>query len=91
MVNKRGLSVRLFHIFAIPALLPIAAFADAPPSTPDPRLTPGAVAGTDPAIVCARGYSRSHPVWHDKIGTLAKYGIALADEGQYEDDDSVRI
>jgi hypothetical protein len=29
---------------------------------PDPQLTPGAVADTDPAVVCARGYSRSHRV-----------------------------
>jgi hypothetical protein len=39
---------------------------------PDPELTPGAVADTDPAIVCAPGYSRSHRVWHDKFDTFAR-------------------
>jgi hypothetical protein len=58
---------------------------------PDPQLTPGAVADTDPAIVCARGYSRSHWVWHDKIGTLVKYGIPPAEADRYEDDDRVPI
>jgi hypothetical protein len=58
---------------------------------PDPQLTPGAVADTDPVIICAPGYSRSHWVWHDKIGTLAKYGIPPADADQYEDDDRVPI
>jgi hypothetical protein len=36
---------------------------------------------------CAPRYSRAHRVWRDKVGTLAKYGIPLADAGRYEDDD----
>jgi hypothetical protein len=51
---------------------------------PDPQLTPGAVADTNPAVVCAPGYSRSHRVWHDKIGTLAKYGIPPSEAGAFD-------
>jgi hypothetical protein len=40
----------------------------------------------DPAIVCAPGYSRSHRMWHDKIGTLAKYGIPPTEAHRYEDE-----
>jgi hypothetical protein len=40
----------LFLIFALPALLTIVALAGTAPSMPDPQLTPGAVADTDPAI-----------------------------------------
>jgi hypothetical protein len=68
--------LRLIAVAA--ALLLIAA---APPIA-DPQLTPGAVADTDPAIVCAPGYSRSHRVWHDKIGTPAKYGDPAAEAGR---------
>ena len=46
---------------------------------------------TDPAIVCTPRYSRSHRVWHDKAGTLAKCGIPLDDANRYEDDDRVPI
>ncbi len=49
--------------------LPLLFLIAAAPSMPDPQLTPGAVADTDPAIVCAPGYSRSHRVWHDKLGS----------------------
>jgi hypothetical protein len=69
----------------------LMAFGGSSPTMPDPRLTPGAVADTDPAIICAPGYSRSHRVWHDKIGTLAKYGIPQAEADRYEDDDRVPI
>ncbi len=81
----------LLRIVALPALFPLAALAGAPPSMPDPQLTPGAVADTDPAVICAPGYSRSHRVWHDKAGTLAKYGIPPSEAGQYQDDDRVPI
>jgi hypothetical protein len=30
-------------------------------------------------------------VWHDKAGTLRKYGVPLADADRYEDDDRVPI
>jgi hypothetical protein len=75
----------------LPALLTIVALAGTAPPTPDSQLTPGAVAETDPAIVCAPGYSRSHRVWHDKIGTLAKDGIPPAEADRYEDDDRLPI
>jgi hypothetical protein len=65
-----------------------AALAD---SAPDPRLTPGAIATTDPAVICVVGYGKRHRVWHDKAGTLAKYGIPLSDAGLYEDDDLVPV
>src|SRR5215471_3476090 len=82
----RGLTLpALFLMIAAPA------FVGAAPSMPDPQLTPGAVADTDPAVVCARGYSRSHRVWHDKISTLAKYGIPPAEAGGYEDHDRVPV
>ncbi len=58
---------------------------------PDARLTPGAVADTDPANVCAPGYSRAHRFWHDQIGTLLRYGIPLAARNDYTDDDRVPI
>lgn len=58
---------------------------------PDARLTPGAVADTDPASVCSPGYSRAHRHWHDKIGTLLRYGIPLAERNDYTDDDRVPI
>jgi hypothetical protein len=41
---------------------------------PDPRLTPGAFADSSTRVVCAPGYARTHWVWHDKAGTLAKCG-----------------
>jgi hypothetical protein len=83
-----GMILNAVFISTLPALLPTA---DALPSMPDPRLTPGAVADTDPVVICAPEYSRSHRVWHDKAGTLAKYGIPPSEAGQYEDDDRVPI
>jgi hypothetical protein len=71
--------------------LPLLFLIAAAPSMPDPQLTPGAVADTDPATICAPRYSRSHRVWHDKIGTLAKYGIPPSEAARYEDDDRVPI
>jgi hypothetical protein len=82
---------RLFVTFAALTSIALPAFAGMAPAMPDPQLTPGAVADTDPAIICAAGYSRSHRVWHDKISTLTKYGVPLADARQYEDDDRVPI
>ena len=43
------------------------------------------------AVICVRGWDRAHRVWHDKAGTLARYGIR-ADQGYlYEDDDLIPI
>ena len=65
------------------------------PPTPDNRLTPGAVASTDPATVCAfvngESYSRRHRVWDDKRSTLAKYGLPWSDHELVEDDDRVPV
>jgi hypothetical protein len=64
---------------------------------PDPQLTPGAVASDDVAEVCARDasgrytYSPTHRVWHDKRGTLDKYGIPRSQSRLYEDDDRVPL
>lgn len=58
---------------------------------PNPRLTPGAVSESRTAVICEPGYSRAHRVWHDKAGTLAKYGIPYSDGWQYEDDDLVPV
>jgi hypothetical protein len=30
-----------------------------------------------------------HPVWHDKAGTLAKYGIPVSRMREFEDDERV--
>jgi hypothetical protein len=69
----------------------------ADPSTPNPKLTPGSVASHNLAEVCAKDargqytYSRMHRVWHDKAGTLAKYGIPRSQGNLYEDDDRVPL
>lgn len=66
-------------------------------ATPNPQLTPGAIASHDIAEVCAKEasgrytYSRTHRVWHDKAGTLAKYGIPRSQGRLYEDDDLVPL
>jgi integrase len=89
----KGLANRLRAVARLWVLLlmTVPALAGTSPSMPDSQLTPGAVADTDPAVVCARGYSRSHRVWHDKIGTLLKYGIPPAEADRYEDDDLVPV
>jgi hypothetical protein len=58
---------------------------------PDHALTPGAVAETSTAVICAPGYARAHRVWHDKAGTLAKYGIPRDQAAGYEDDDLIPV
>ncbi|MBO0712892.1 MAG: hypothetical protein J2P47_16590 [Acetobacteraceae bacterium] len=70
------------------AALPAAA---ADPALPDPRQTPGAVAETRTEVICVRGWDQAHRVWHDKAGTLAKYGIPLDRADLYEDDDLVPV
>src|SRR5215471_18655630 len=91
---RRPASSLFGSLALLPALFVMTvppAFAGAAPSMPDPQLTPGAVADTDRAIVCAPGYSRSHRVWHDKVGTLAKYGSPPSEASRYEDDNRVPI
>jgi hypothetical protein len=65
------------------------------PTRPDDSLTPGAIASTDPAVVCGYidglSYSRRHRVWHDKADTLAKYGLPPEDRRLVEDDDRVPV
>jgi hypothetical protein len=60
------------------AIFAAAVFGE-PPSTPDPQLTPGAVATSDPAVLFDRingqTYSQRHRIWHDKMATCRKYGI----------------
>jgi hypothetical protein len=61
---------------------------------PDERLTPGVIATTNAPEVCAGGpgeYSRRHRVWHDKVGTLQRYGLPLSAMGTVEDDDRVPV
>lgn len=69
-------------------ILPAAAD---PPAMPDPALTPGAVAETDPAVICAPGYDRAHRVWRSQAGTFAKYGVPAAERPDYVDDDRVPV
>jgi hypothetical protein len=81
--------------FAIALWTVAAAFGQALPTQPDPSLTPGAIASTDPADVCAfvdgPSYSRRHRVWHDKRDTLAKYGLPWSAHALVEDDDRVPV
>jgi hypothetical protein len=60
-------------------------------SLPDPRLTPGAIATTDRAEICARGYARAHRSWAAKWLTLQRYGIPRTQSHSFEDDDLVPI
>ena len=73
------------------AILVAAAMATA--SLPDPVLTPGAVASTNPAEICHHhpSYSRTHRIWHDKPGTLFKYHIPPDQARLFEDDDRVPV
>jgi hypothetical protein len=68
---------------AVIAVAPLLAGMDSP--LPDHALTPGAVAETSTAVICAPGYARAHRVWHDKAGTLAKYGIERNQAAEYDD------
>jgi len=61
---------------------------------PDPHLTPGAIASTDRAEICAVGYTKAHRVWLWPAGkreTMAKYGYAGRRWSDYEDDDLIPI
>jgi hypothetical protein len=42
-------------------------------------------------VICVRGYDRAHRVWHDKAGTLAKYGIGEDRASLFEDDDLIPV
>jgi hypothetical protein len=59
------------------------------PKVPDPQLTPGAVAETSTAVICAPGFNDRPRVWHDKSGTLAKYGLPESMRAAVEDDDLI--
>lgn len=62
-------------------LATFAASAGEPATMPDDFLTPGAVADTDPGVVCKRGYAKAHR--HTSNATRAAvyraYGIAKGD------------
>jgi hypothetical protein len=66
---------------------------------PDPRLTPGAVASTNPAEVCesdgrpGSAYSRMHRGTNEaaRRGDFARYGIPWSEHGRYEDDHLVPL
>jgi hypothetical protein len=76
---------------AIFALAPFAAHANDGRVLSDLHLTLGAVAENHADAICVRGDDREHRVWHDKAGTLAKYGVSLSAADQYEDDDLVPV
>ena len=82
-------SVASAIIAALAATLP--AHAQTIPVRPDPALTPGAIASRSVAEVCAPGYSRAHRVWHDKAGTLRKYGLPPSAMSAVEDDDRLPV
>ena len=58
---------------------------------PNPTLTPGAVRATTTDEICVHGYAHAHRVWHDKWGTLARYGIPHNRTTRYEDDDLIPV
>lgn len=58
---------------------------------PDKALTPGAIAETRAAVLCVHGYAKAHRAWRDKVGTLAKYGIAADRASLFEDDDLIPV
>lgn len=89
MVMLRNLSLIAAIIQFL--LSPANAAAQTLPDRPDPMLTPGATLTTDVGEICAPGYSRAHRVWHDKLGTLHKYGLLPSDARRVEDDDRVPI
>jgi hypothetical protein len=70
---------------------PAAQPAQASPSVPNPALTPGALRSTSAAEICTHGYAKAHRVWHNKADTLARYGVAPARSGEFEDDDPVPV
>ena len=90
-MGRRRRSLIALAVFLISA----PALAQTLPVQPDNSLTPGAIASTDPAVVCGfvdgESYSRRHRVWHDKAGTLLKYGLPLSDMRVVEDDDRVPV
>ena len=75
----------------IAGLLLIAPAALADPAMPDPALTPGAVATTDPAVICAPGYARAHRTWRGRQNTMREYDIAPSEWRDYTDDDRVPV
>jgi hypothetical protein len=62
------------------------------PILPDPRLTPGAVATTDPALVCTPGYAKSvrHTPGKLKAKVYRDYGLDRRD-GHYEIDHLISL
>jgi hypothetical protein len=58
---------------------------------PNRKLTPGAIAEMRAAVICVHGYAKAHRVWHEKVATLAKYGIAPDQASRFEDDDLVPV
>ena len=66
---------------------------------PDAKLTPGAVATSDPAIICQPGYSQSQRLHdHDRAAydalrraAFARYGVAWEDRAAFELDDRIPL
>jgi hypothetical protein len=69
--------------------LATAALAGELPLQPNPHLTPGAVSTTDLAVICVPGFNQRPRAWHDKLGTLLKYGLSLDQAMEVEDDDLI--
>lgn len=81
------------------ASLVLTATAACSADLPDPNLTPGAVASTDPAEVCesdglpGSAYSRAHRSMNElaRRADFARYGIPWSQRGRYEDDHLVPL
>jgi hypothetical protein len=59
------------------------------PAAPDHKLTPGAVAVTSTRELCASGFNQRPRAWHNKVETLAKYGLPASMTHAVEDDDLI--
>lgn len=72
------------------SLFGLAVFGQDPiPSLPNPSLTPGAVV-QGYKMICSPPYAPPR-TWHDKAGTLAKYGYPASMAALFEDDDRVPV
>jgi hypothetical protein len=81
--------------YAIASVTGISSYA-----VPDDRLTPGAVATSDPDEICNRGYSERQRVYEREgpdayyrmaAAVFARYGIAWTDRHAYELDDRIPL
>lgn len=79
-------------IVGVPALIAIA--DQTWPEVPNDALTPGSIATSDAAVLCARdgpSYSRAHRVWRRQRETMDAYRIPSILRRQFQDDDRAPV